>query len=59
MEAKVAEKAAEGVVIVEAVAAGGQHRSAPGGRLLAFQPLVLVYHSTLDLFPRGPGQGAL
>ena len=39
--------------IVAAVAAGGQHRSAPGGRFLAFQPLVLFFHSTLDPFPRG------
>ena len=40
--------------IVAAVTTGGQHRSAPGGRFLAFQPLILVYHSTLDPFPRGP-----
>ena len=49
-----AKGASDGGVIVAAVAADGQHRSTPGGRFLAFQPLVPVYHSTLDPFPRGP-----
>ena len=49
-----AKEASDGGCIVAAVAAGGQHRSAPGGRFIAFQPLVLVYHSTLDPFQRGP-----
>ena len=49
-----AKGASDGWCIVTAVAAGGQHCSAPGGRFLPFQPLVLVYHRTLDPFPRGP-----
>ena len=45
--------ASEEGFIVAAVAAGEQHCSASGGRFLPFQPLVLVYHSTLDPTPRG------
>ena len=41
-----------GGVIVATVAAGGKHRSALGCRFFVFQPLVLVYYSTLDPFPR-------
>ena len=51
--------ASDGGFIVAAVAAGGKDRSAPGGRFLASEPLVLLYHSTLDLFPRGPVRWAL
>ena len=47
-----AKVASDGGVIVTAVAAGVQHRFAPGGKFFAFQPVVLVFHSTLDLFPR-------
>ena len=46
--------ASGGGCIVTAVTAGGQHRSASSGRFFAFQPLELVYRSTLDPFPRGP-----
>ena len=47
-----AKGASDGGCIVAAMAAGKQRRSAPGGRFLAFQPLGLVYHSTLDPCPR-------
>ena len=48
-----AKGASGGGCIVAAVIAGGQHRSASGGRFFAFQPLVLAYRSTLDPFVRG------
>ena len=49
-----AKGASDGGFSVAAVAAGGQHRSSPGGKFLAFQPLLLIYYSPLDPFPRGP-----
>ena len=49
-----AKEASDGGRILAVVAGGGQHCSAPGGRFLAFQPLVLVYRSTLEPFSRRP-----
>ena len=49
-----AKGASGGGGVVTAVTSGGQHRSTSGGVFFAFQPLVLVYRSTLDPFPRGP-----
>ena len=51
--------ASDGEFIVASVATGGQHRSASGGRVLAFKPLLLVYPSTLDTIPCGPVRQAL
>ena len=46
-------------VIIAAVAAGGQYRSALDGRFLVIKPLGLFYYSMLDPFSRGPGRRAL